>query len=58
MKLLNNIVATALLVGSVMIVSTPNVFADGKSLFASSGCEGCHGTEGAGSVGPRLAGQQ
>lgn len=33
-------------------------FADGKILFSSSGCEGCHGTAGSGSVGPRLAGQQ
>ena len=41
-----------------MIVSTPNVFAEGKSLFASNGCEGCHGHDGTGSVGPRLAGQQ
>jgi cytochrome c553 len=58
MKLFTNKVAAAVIVASIMIVSAPNVLADGKSFFASKGCEGCHGTEGAGSVGPRLAGQQ
>ncbi len=58
MKLYSGIVVAAIASISIMIVSTPNVYAEGKSLFASNGCEGCHGHEGAGSVGPRLAGQQ
>lgn len=41
----------------VMHFSTAAI-ADGKTLYSSNGCEGCHGTAGSGSVGPRLAGQQ
>jgi len=58
MKLFTNMVTITALVASIIIFLTPNAFADGKSIYASNGCEGCHGNEGAGSVGPRLAGQQ
>ena len=34
------------------------LLADGKALYAANGCEGCHGADGTGSLGPRLAGQQ
>lgn len=39
-------------------VSTSAFAVEGKALFMSQGCEGCHGSEGTGSVGPRLAAQQ
>jgi len=56
MKLTTGVIGAAI-VAVPMMFSTAAV-ADGKGLFGSKGCAGCHGPTGMGSVGPRLAGQQ
>ena len=58
MKIFSSITIMTVIAAFVMSFSSMNAVADGKSIYASNGCEGCHGPEGAGSVGPRLAGQQ
>lgn len=57
MKLSSTIISIVATI-AIMVASTTNASAEGKSLYGSNGCEGCHGQEGAGSVGPRLSGQQ
>ncbi len=58
MKLISSITIASIATIMIMAVSTTSASAERKSLFEANGCEGCHGQDGTGSVGPRLSGQQ
>ena len=50
-------VVAAALVAAPLFFSSAAV-AGGADLYKAKGCAGCHGGDGMGAVGPRLAGQQ
>ncbi len=58
MKLISGTTIATIATIIMITVPTTNASAEGKSLFEANGCGGCHGQDGAGSIGPRLAGQQ